>query len=373
MDVLLSHTTALAVIRAQETRRTLEGQRRCDACVPTVAPSASDLEALLASAALLSRLDAPIEILVATAKGRSRTPGIASHVMSQSLPRNAAFEVAPGIRCVGPELLAVLMAPKLTELELIVLLSELLGTYAIAPHLESGMITRRSPITTPEQIAEFLDALGTYRGVAQVRRALEKACVRSASPRETKLSLRLGLKPQYGGQNFDVLSMNEPLEVIRIGNKMRKGIRKPDILLRAPDGATRGGRPLLGAAVEYDGRDHGTEEAHARDVERHNEVTAIGLVEYVVTKKQYGDLEYMDGLADLIRRDLGLPHQRLTRAEAARRKQLRRELFEELERIDGEHWNGLERQRARLAGEKSEDPGCGDGWDVVPVEAYGLD
>ncbi|MDM8271589.1 hypothetical protein [Thermophilibacter provencensis] len=371
--MLLSHTTALAVIRAQETRRTLEGQRRCDACVPGAAPSASDLEALLASAPFLSRLDAPIEVLVAATKGRSRIPGIASHVMSHPLLHNAAFEVAPGIRSVGPELLAVLMAPKLTELELIVLLSELLGTYAIAPQLEDGMITRRSPITTPERIAEFLDALGTYRGVAQVRRALGKACVRSASPRETKLSLRLGLKPQQGGQNFDVLSMNEPLEVVRIGNKMRKGVRKPDILLRAPGGATRGRRPLLGAAVEYDGRDHGTEEGHARDVGRHNEVTAIGLVEYVVTKKQYGDLEYMDGLADLIRRDLGLPRQRLTRAEAARRKRLRQELYEELEHIDGEHWDGLERQRARLAGEKNEGPGFNDDWDVVPVEAYGLD
>lgn len=373
MDILLSHSTALAVIRAAETRRTLEGQRRCDARVPENAPSPSDLEVLLASVPCVARLEEPIEVLVASKRGRSRKPGIASHVMSQPLPHEAAFEVMPGVRCVGPELLAVLMAPKLTELKLVVLLSELLGTYAIAPHLEDGMIQRRAPITTPEKLEGFLAALGTYRGVAQVRRALEKACVRSGSPRETKLSLRLGLKPQYGGHNFDVLSMNEPLEVVRIGNKLRKGIRKPDILLRAPAGAMRNGQPLLGAAVEYDGKDHASEEAHARDAARHNEVTAIGLVEYIVTKQQYDDFEYMEGLAELIRRDLGLPQHRLTRAEAERRKLLRRELYEELEHIDGVHWDGLERARAKAAGEDEKDAECDDGWDVVPVEAYGLD
>lgn len=130
----------------------------------------------------------------------------------------------------------------------------------------------------------------------------------------------------------------------------------------------RNGRPLLGAAVEYDGKDHASEEAHARDAERHNELTAIGVVEYLVTKAQYRDLAYMDGLVDLIRRDLGTPAKRRTHAEAARLRRLRLRLYQELERIDGVRWDGIRRRR-----EQAQAQGDDAGWDAVPVDAYGLD
>ena len=237
--------------------------------------------------------------------------------------------------------------------------------------LDSSDVLELPHVLDIESMSEFAFQNGmSYAVIGAVgcgkSSALRHACVGSGSPRETKLSLRLGLKPARGGYGMDVLSMNEPLEVRRIHNRMRAGVRKPDILLRAPAQATRNGRPLLGAAVEYDGKDHASEEAHARDAERHNELTAIGLVEYIVTKRQYRDLSYMDGLVDLIRRDLGIPAKRRTRAEAARLRRLRQRLYEELERIDGVHWDGRERRRAGQDGSRH------DGWDVVPVEAYGL-
>ena len=74
------------------------------------------------------------------------------------------------------------MAPRLTELELIFLLSELLGTYAIDLARQKGMWQRREPLTTPGRIRALLDALGTVRGVGMVRHALQRACVGSASP-----------------------------------------------------------------------------------------------------------------------------------------------------------------------------------------------
>ena len=363
MELMLSHLTALEVIRRQELRLSLEWRQRCDAPVPGRGPSDAELAGLIAQTPLLGRLAQPIETLVADEAGRRRSKRVKTHTVSRPLPAGSAFLVAPGVRCVSPEHLAVQMAPRLTELELIVLLSELMGTYAIAPELESGMWQRWSAPTTRDMVLAHLDALGSFPGAAKVRRALGRACVNSGSPRETKLSLRLGLNPARGGYGLDVLSMNAPLEVTRIRDRMRAGIRKPDILLRAPADAMRNGRALLGAAVEYDGRDHASEEAHARDAERHNELTAIGIVEYLVTRRQYRDLAYMDGLVDLIRRDLGTPAKRRTHRESERLRRLRLRLYLELERIDGVRWGDHGRGRDQADVEVR---------DVVPVEAYGI-
>lgn len=375
MDIMLSHFTALEAIRRQETRWILEKDRpariRIMGNVPADAPTDSEVSALLARSSLLAGLSQPLETLVPRGAGRRRSRLVKTHVCAQPIPASSFLELAPGVLCVSPEHLAVQLAPLLSELELIVLLSELLGAYAIVPGVEDGMFQRRRPVTTRELIANHLDALGSFAGVAKVRRALRLACVGSGSPRETKLSLRLGLNPARGGYGLDVLSMNEPLEVHRIHNMMKKGVRKPDILLRAPAGATRNGRALLGAAVEYDGKDHATEEAHQRDAARHNELTAIGVVEYLVTKAQYRDLAYMDGLVAQIRRDLGTPAKRRTRAKARQLRELRQKLYVELELIDGVNWNGLERARRRA--EKDEEAPNNEDWEVVPTEAYGLD
>lgn len=362
MDMLLTHTTALETLRSARLRWRLERRERCDARVPDRVPSGEELRALIAATPELARATLPLELLVTRDAPRSRTKLAHTHPSPAELPAGSAFEVAPGVLCVSPEHLPVVMAPSLTNLELAFLLSELLGLYAIAPDLEKGMFKRRVPLTTPELVLTHLDALGSERGTDRVRRALASACVQSGSPQETRLSMRLGLARMRGGYGFDVLAMNDPVAVQRVRDAMRPGVRKPDILLRAPDGNGRG------VAVEYDGGDHNSAEAHARDAERHTELIALGIDEHIVTARQYHDLNYMDGLAEIIRKALGIPKPHLTRAQQARNRQLRQRLYEELELIDGVHWNGRERARGRPCVV----PVADDEWDVVPVDAYGV-
>ena len=118
--------------------------------------------------------------------------------------------------------------------------------------------------------------------------------------------------------------------------------------------------------MEYNGRDHDTPQQIAEDARRTNELVAVGIPEFVVRREQYDDLDYMDGLALRIRRELGLPRLCLTRKEAARRRKLRQHLYEELELIDGICWNGKEQERLRA--ERTTNVA----WDEVPIEAYGL-
>ena len=369
MEVLLTHTTALKVLRRPDLQRRVMTALRDAAAVPDRAPTRAEMEAMLRRSPLLASLGQPLELLVSSASARIGNDLVRTHVMSAPLPAGSTIKVAPGVHVVSPELLPVLMAPGLTELELIVLLSELLGTYAVDLARQKGMWQRREPLTTPDRVRAFLDALGPVRGVGMVRRALGKACVGSASPRETKLSLRFGLPAALGGWCLRVLSMNDPVEVRRIRDAMSTGVRKPDILLRAR------GRCAKGVAVEYNGGDHDSPEQQRIDIERHNELVAMGYDEFIVSAEQYRDLDYMDGLVARIREKLGLRTASLDPDKAARRRVLRQQLYEELELIDGVHWNGLARERARRAAAAGGSGAAGDfddGWDVVPVEAYGL-
>ena len=369
MDIVLTHITALETLRSPSLKRRLGTRARCTANLPDTVPSREELKLIASRLPERVRRLTKLDLLIAHDAPRTRPIHATVHRALATLPAASAIQIAPGIRCVSPEHLAVQLAPMLTDLELIYLLSELLGTYAITPELDKGMFNRSSPLTTPELVTRHLDALGPVTGTARVRGALRLCCVGSNSPRETKLSLRLGLPKLHGGYDLAILSMNDPLEVRRIHDSMRTGVRKPDILLLAPGNSDPKSQQVRGLAFEYDGDDHNSAAAHARDAARHNELQALGLDEYVITKEQYDDVDYLDGLVKIVRKALGIPEARVTRAVAARRRAKREKLKRELDLIDGIHWNGREREKSGGAeGGPNE-----DGWDVVPVEAYGLE
>ena len=359
MSILLSHTTALETLRRWDLRKRLAKGERCDVAVPA---TPGDLDVALGAGSFLGSLARPIDLLVSDRQAARAVPEVAAHLQSGPLPAGSAIPLADGILCSGPEQIAVQMAPRLTQIELAYLLSELMGTYAICPAMEDGMFQRDVPLTTPERVLEHLGRLGRRPGVRQVRSALEKACVMSGSPRETKLTMRLALKPALGGYHLNVLSMNEPLEVRRICDRMSAGTRRPDILIASPGGD-------MVTAMEYLGDKHDGHVRLVQDANRTNELKAIGISEYQVRKEQYADLDYMDGLVERIRNELGYPRIGMTRATAAARKKLRGDLCRELDAIDGVTWNGRERAARRAEAEQQE----GEVREEVPLEAYGLD
>ena len=369
MAMLVSHTTALEVIRSPLLRNRLaKGERRA-ATAPDSPPDPCEVAALLER---LPSLTKPLHLLVSEGARSARSKMLRTHPTRLQLPADSAVRVTDEVWCVSPEHLLVQMAPSLTHLELIFLLGELLGTYAIAPEVEGGMTRRPCPVTDPQRVLAYLAALGTAPGVARVRKALRVTCVGSASPQETRLSMRLGLKPALGGYHLDVLSMNEPVEVVRIGRALGPGVRKPDVLLRAP----RPGAPFSGVAFDYEGGPHRRPGRQTVDLRRQNELLAIDFKDYVLDKALYDDLDYMDDLVRQVKRDIGIPERRLGRREEARRRELRQWLHDELELIDGVTWKGRERERAaRERALRSPDvPETEEPvWDVVPVEAYGFD
>lgn len=371
MGLFLSHTTALEALRSWNLRNRLAKGGRCDAPVPTALPAERDLRRAALRVLPPAEPSRPIEVIVSTGHSGARANGLFAHVTQAPLPAGSAIRISDGVVCSAPELVAVQMAPSLTLLELLCLLSELLGLYAICPEAEGGMFERPEPLTTPERLRTYLDALGPRPGTGLVRHALALACVRSGSPRETKLALRLSLRPGLGGYGLGLLAMNEPVVVERIYDPGTTGIRRPDILVGRPRDATLAGAARF-VAVEYNGRHHDLPARIAQDANRSNELRARDIPEYVVRREQYDDLDYMDGLVARIRQNLALPRIGMTRKTAEERRRLRRQLYEELEHIDGVHWNGRARavERERRADSSDE---IARTKELVPVEAYGLE
>lgn len=362
MSILLSHTTALEALRRWDLRKRLARGQRCAAVVPS---RVDEGDAPFATGSLLDGLTKPLHALVSDRRAALKTPTIHAHLQSGPLPDESAISLSEGVLCCSPEHVVVQLAPHLTVIELAYLLSELMGTYAVNDAMEDGMFQRDEPLTTPDRILRHLGKLGRCAGTGMVRRALALACVRSGSPRETKLAMRLGLRPGLGGYNLNVLSLNEPTEVRRICDGMSKGVRRPDILIASPDGR-------LVAALEYLGSKHDEHVRLVQDANRTNELKAMGVSEYQIRKEHYDDLDYMDGLVRIIRDELGYPRIGMTRATARKRREARDELRKELDAIDGITWDGLKRARLR-EGAAEKDDEADWAYEEVPIEVYGLD
>ncbi|WP_143786057.1 hypothetical protein [Olsenella sp. An290] len=347
-DLVLSHTTALEVMRRPYFPKHLATAEFCPTELPDAMPDASDLECAVASVSQLAGVEAPFHVLVGDPACRHRFSLVRPHVFQGTLPPGSLLRLAPGVRCASPALLVVQMAPFLTDHELLMLLCELLGSYAVDPGGETGVVGRFRPLLTPGALMAFLDALGPARGTAIVRAALPSAPVGAASPMEGKLYIRATSRFASGGYRLGEIALNDPVELERISAGVRElRVRKPDLLLLAPAGEPGAVMPFRGVAFDYHGAWHSRDPLQVkRDTDRANELLADGFKDYVFWKSNYDDLDCMDDLMAKVRRDLGLPPRKLSTERAARERAARAALWAELERIDGVHWSGFTAERA---------------------------
>ncbi|WP_321973030.1 hypothetical protein [Paratractidigestivibacter sp.] len=321
MGIVLSHGSALEVIRSWNMRAHFERRAPCRGQIPSTRPTDTDLCAYELRCFRVDARSKPVHILVAGREARVRTAEFESHICGADLPAGSILKLPYGLACVSPEHLIVQIASKLSRLELQVLIYEFVGTYALTNEFEDGIFQRRSPILTLESLGAHLDALGKFPGVAKVRGAMAGVVEGSASPRETQLALRCCLKPGQGGYGIPIQSMNQPLPVPRLGKAGILGVRKPDIVIAAAEGSAA---PFAFVAVEYDGAGHLTSEQQGIDAQRTDEILALNGKEYRVNKTIYDDMDMMDDIFGFIRKDVGLDRRQTIKArQEARLKRLK--------------------------------------------------
>lgn len=347
MDIILSHTTALEVLRRWDSFRFVESSsatRRPE--LPGRMPTAREIEPVLAQVRALSGATLPVHVLAASSAGRHPSPKVVAHLALPGYPDGSFFSLDPGVFCSTPELVALQMAEYTTDLELLMLVDELCGHYGIQPRSSTGLVKRNTPLTSVARISAFLDKVGTARCVAKLRRALSRARDRSGSPQESRSTHRLEFEPIRGGYGLDVVALNDPVAVERSDALLvgvSKRIRKPDIILLAPGSETDAPTPFLGVALDYQGGYHRDEAQEGRDINRRNELLAADIKDYEIDKEHYDDVGYLDWLVSCIRNDLGVPEPRVSARSQASWRERRERLCAELAAADGLHWTGRRR------------------------------
>lgn len=84
----------------------------------------------------------PLHVQVPRGSRRVRSRELVTHPMGEA-PAMPTLRVSEEILCPTPAALCVQMAPRLTRLELLVLMQELMGTYAVRPDIARGMAMRK--------------------------------------------------------------------------------------------------------------------------------------------------------------------------------------------------------------------------------------
>ena len=283
--------------------------------VPEI-PTSKGVSSWERSISSIAELERPAKFLAYGTSSSRRTPSFEVMSCQPEPPAGAILQLAPDTAIVSPELLALQMARIATHLELVLLICELCGLYAIQPNSPTGMIQRYRPLTTIDRILKFAESLNRTPGTAALRRACQDSFSCSGSPQESKLSIRCAWKRAAGGYGLSIVSLNEELEVGQIvGTSGTSRIRKPDLLFRRPS------KEVPAICLDYKGRVHLDQGRPGADDARQNELIAAGMRPYTILSEQYQDMDYMDALIDgTIRRDLGLKTRSVTpRAGAARK------------------------------------------------------
>ena len=333
MSIVFSHTTALEILRDSALGPRIAKARVAMALDGTI-PNMDVIAAALSHIGVALSGENSVEVAYLGASGAHGGGARVAHRYSAALPAGSILRIVDGIGVASPELLLLQIAAYATELELTLLTCELCGLYSLSDGAEYGLVQRKSPLTTKDKILAYLEQCPSRSRSNKVRGAVDHACEMSGSPRESMLYLCFTLPRRLGGYGVPVLSMNESIELARLGDLFGvRRERRPDLVLSLPDGD----RP--GVCVEYAGAPHLGQGRPQLDDLRQNELMAAGFSPYTVWGDQYNSMNYMDDLVDnVIRGRLGLPRRRPGEKRLAIERAQRDLLLCELNAIDGHTW-----------------------------------
>lgn len=315
--ICFGHLTALRILRAAKPGDATAA-RGAACALPDRAPSADELRRKLdqlEAAYPELRLEKPAHILVDNPNCRaSRT--CKPHVHAKPLPSGSLLRLDAGTALADPALSFVHLARQEDETALLELGWELCGSYQTK---RTGARTayQVKPLTSVRALRSYVSKNPSTGGARKAQRVLPYLADGSASPRESKLALVLGLPMARGGHGLGIPQMN--YEVIANGAaRAISGRRSLRCDLCWPEAKLD---------VEYQSREHHEGEAsRIRDSRRANALIAMGWTVIGVTNDELDSMAAVDAIAESIRRRLGKRLQVRVPDHHARKLRLRRKL-----------------------------------------------
>lgn len=145
--------------------------------------------------------DAPAHVLVSSPRERVRSGTVVSHVWSGPLPDRSLFRLSDDVLMASPGLVLAQMATSTPLPELAAVVMEMCGRYGRVRWTERGFLDR-GPLTTPDNLREYLGHLPGRLCIQRAERATRLALVGSRSPLETSFALMVSLPEELGGCGF---------------------------------------------------------------------------------------------------------------------------------------------------------------------------
>lgn len=260
----------------------------------------------------------PLHVLASTLEGRQRTRLACSHLMTAPIHGSgfATFSPDGALLSVDGALLFVQMAQVLSFVDLLELGFELCGTYR---RPRNGQPTQYNvePITSPRLIERFVDANPHLNGSGKAKTALAYLVPLSASPRETKTALLLGLPTHYGGYGLGMPRLNYTVECTEAARAI-SGAATLRCDLYWPEGHFD---------IEYQSREHHEGELHRiHDARRAHALRSMGINVAFLTGEDLDSMQAMDVVATSARRTPGQRNRIRTARFHEKKLKLRRQL-----------------------------------------------
>ena len=154
----------------------------------------------------------PLDLLIDTPSSRRRWSGVNCHLIMDNLPSESFMQLDVGIFVASPALCLIQQAQNLSRIGLIKLAMSFCGIYQLEGDIEREPFSRK-PITTPQEIMDYLGRAEGMKGVQRVADAMKWVLPNSGSPMETRMVLPLYLSRHLGGYGLPRPSMNAAIRL----------------------------------------------------------------------------------------------------------------------------------------------------------------
>lgn len=292
--------------------------------------------------------EGPLDFLVLGDGVLRRSSAVRPHRCTQSLPPGSLIPIACHARDVEllaccPELAYLQICQAVDTREAIYFGMCACSDFRFDPFAPGGVVYRvegSHSIASPHSIAAYLERAKELKGIKRARMALPYICAHARSPKECALGMLFCLPTRFGGFDLGRLAFNEMVRVFdgydRMGRPKRSN-RFPDIAICAT--SCKGEQRTV--FVDYDPKSthSGTEKA-LLDSRRRNDMATIREVpHFTITSDDAASFEYLENLADRMRRLLGRRSHPVLRASKesadnrealARARNLRHQLWSRL-------------------------------------------
>lgn len=320
IQVCFSHRTAFEVLRAVDVHELAAVTPGAAQRLPDRAPSRDDLEGSIArieSAHPGSPIGRPVHILLGSASRCRFSSRRVPHVCTRQLRGRALLRLPGGVGVCSAELACVQTASSARDtIDVLELVYELCGTYRT--RRTSAVPAYQVPsLASARSLRDFAARNPSIDGARRVARIIPYLADGSASPRETKQALVLGLPHRYGGYGLGIPRMNFEVKAGPAARALTgKSCFRCDLCW-----------PEAKLDVEYQSREmHQGEASRIEDSRRANALASMGWTVVGITNDELDSLVATDAIADTIRRRLGKRPQVRVSDYHARKLRLRRQL-----------------------------------------------